>query len=130
MLDATIPINVDLHNTLWVPGHFHTYLLEGVLLFTLGWAFVNLEQRAESVSNLVVRWLVGLGMFGGGALFLLSFYAAGAGGVPRRYAAEPAPGPYFAGLATIGATILAIGFLIAVGEALRLARMKRARAIA
>lgn len=130
VLDATIPINVDLHNTLWVPAHFHTYLLEGVLLFTLGWVFVNLEQRAGAASNALVRWLVGLGMFGGGALFLLSFYMAGADGVPRRYAAEPAPGPYFAGMATIGATILVIGFLIAVAEALRLARMKPVKAIA
>ncbi|MGZ3506216.1 MAG: cbb3-type cytochrome c oxidase subunit I [Vulcanimicrobiaceae bacterium] len=130
VLDATIPINVDLHNTLWVPGHFHTYLLEGVLLFTLGWAFVNLEQRAGTISNLVTRWLVGLGMFGGGGLFLLSFYMAGAAGVPRRYAAEPVPGPYLASMATIGALILLAGFLLAIFEALRLARMKRVEAIA
>ncbi|HUZ50144.1 MAG TPA: cbb3-type cytochrome c oxidase subunit I [Candidatus Dormibacteraeota bacterium] len=130
VLDATIPINVDLHNTLWVPGHFHTYLLEGVLLFVMGWAFVSLEQRAGTASNLVMRWLIGLGMFGGGALFLMPFYMAGAAGVPRRYASEPAPGPYFAGIATIGAVILLIGFLLAVFEALRLARLKRAGAVA
>lgn len=124
VLDATIPINLDLHNTLWVPAHFHTYLLEGVLLFTLGWAFVNLEQRAGTSSTLLMRWLVGLGMFGGGALFLLPFYMAGAAGVPRRYAIEPAPGAYFANLATIGAIILLAGFLLAVYEGLRLARVK------
>src|SRR5665213_3180836 len=94
VLDATIPANVHLHNTLWVPGHFHTYLLEGVLLFTLGWAFVNIEQRAGASSGALIRWLVGLGMFGGGAVFLLSYYVAGAWGVPRRYAVEPPPGPY------------------------------------
>ncbi len=126
VLDATIPINVDLHNTLWVPAHFHTYLLEGVLLFIMGWAFVNLEQRAGSVSSLATRWLIGIGMFGGGALFLLPFYIAGADGVPRRYASEPTPGPYFAGLATIGATILLLGFILAVFEAVRLARTKTA----
>ena len=31
LLDATIPVNFDLHDALWVPAHFHTYLLEGVL---------------------------------------------------------------------------------------------------
>ena len=124
VLDATIPINVDLHNTLWVPAHFHTYLLQGVLAFTLGWVFVNLEERSGIISGALMRWLVGIGMFGGGALFLLSFYMAGAYGVPRRYAAEPVPGPYFASMATIGATILILGFLLAVIEALRLARSK------
>jgi cytochrome c oxidase subunit 1 len=129
VLDATIPINVDLHNTLWVPAHFHTYLLEGVLLFIMGWAFVKLEQRADAVSTLLVRWLVGLGMFGGGGLFLLSFYMAGAAGVPRRYAVEPVPGPYLAGIATIGAVIFLLGFLLAVFEAVRLARLKNVTAI-
>jgi cytochrome c oxidase subunit 1 len=124
VLDATIPVNVDLHNTLWVPGHFHTYLLEGVVLFTLGWVFVNLEARSGAESSTIVRWLVGIGMFGGGALFLMSFYLAGAAGVPRRYAIEPAPGPFFANIATIGALVLFVGFILAASEALRLARLK------
>jgi cytochrome c oxidase subunit I len=122
ILDATIPANVDLHNTLWVPAHFHTYLLEGVLLFTLGWAFVNLEQRTGAVSSALTRWLVGTAMFGGGALFLLSFYVAGAAGVPRRYAVEPPPGPAWASLATIGAIVFLIGLLICLAEAVRLRR--------
>jgi heme/copper-type cytochrome/quinol oxidase subunit 1 len=63
-------------------------------------------------------------MFGGGALFLMSFYLAGAAGVPRRYAIEPAPGPFFANIATIGALVLFVGFILAASEALRLARLK------
>lgn len=125
VLDATIPANIDLHNTLWVPAHFHTYLLEGVLLFTLGWAFVNLEQRADTVSSLMLRWLVGLGMFGGGALFVFSFYIAGAAGVPRRYAVEPAPGPLWASIATVGAIVFFIGFAICVFEGVRLASLPK-----
>jgi len=130
VLDATIPANVDLHNTLWVPAHFHTYLLEGVLLFTLGWVFVNLEQRAGAVSALFTRWLVGLGMFGGGGLFVLSFYSAGAAGVPRRYAIEPAPGPFWASIATAGAIAFAIGFTICVIEGVRLVRLRKSKAAA
>ena len=125
VLDATIPANIDLHNTLWVPAHFHTYLLEGVLLFTLGWAFVNLEQRADAVSSLMLRWLVGLGMFGGGALFVFAFYIAGAAGVPRRYAVEPAPGPLWASVATVGAIVFFIGFAICVFEGVRLASLPK-----
>ena len=123
LIDATIPANVDLHNTLWVPGHFHTYLLEGVLLFLLGWVFVSLEHRADTVSSTLTRWLTGIGVFGGGGIFLLSFYVAGAAGVPRRYALEPAPGPWWSGMATIGALILSVGLLIALVEGIRLARL-------
>jgi cytochrome c oxidase subunit I len=126
VLDATIPANLDLHNTLWVPAHFHTYLLEGVFLFLLGWVFVVLEQRADRSSSLVVRWLVGIGVFGGGAVFLRSFYVAGAAGVPRRYAIEPAPGPLFAGVATIGAILLLAGLILALIEGIRLARARPA----
>lgn len=122
LLDTTIPINLDLHNTLWVPAHFHTYLLEGVLLFTLGWVFVHLEQRSGIASNAATRWVAGLGMFGGGAVFLVSFYLAGADGVPRRYAVEPPPGPFLASIATFGAIVFLIGFAIVVTEGVRLAR--------
>ena len=125
VLDSTIPFNVDLHNTLWVPAHFHTYLLEGVLLFTLGWVFVNLEQRAGASSASLIRWLAGLGVFGGGALFVLGFYMAGAAGVPRRYAVEPRPGPYLAGIATVGAIVVLAGLLVVAYEAVRLARLPR-----
>src|SRR5579872_4002925 len=124
VLDATIPVNLDLHNTLWVPGHFHTYLLQGVLLFTIGWAFVYLEQRSGELSSLFMRWLTGTTIFGGAALFLISFYIAGASGIPRRYAVEPGVGPQYAGIATIGALILLGGLILAGVEALRLARLR------
>jgi heme/copper-type cytochrome/quinol oxidase subunit 1 len=64
-------------------------------------------------------------MFGGGALLLLSFYSAGAAGVPRRYAVEPAPGPFWASLGTIGSIVFVIGFAICVAEGVRLARLGR-----
>jgi cytochrome c oxidase subunit 1 len=122
VLDATVPVNVDLHNTLWVPAHFHTYLLLGVVLFTLGWVFVNLEQRSGERSSLAVRWVVGALLFGGGGLFVLGFYTAGAAGVPRRYAMEPPPGPDIAGYATAGAIAVLLGLLVVLAEGIRLAR--------
>ena len=125
VLDATVPFNVDLHNTLWVPAHFHTYLLEGVLLFIIGWAFIFVEEGARAVTPAIVRWLTGIGVFGGGAVFLIGFYVAGAAGVPRRYAVEPAPGPDIASWSTIGAILVAAGLLVALVEAVRLARAPR-----
>lgn len=126
VLDSTIPLNLNLHNTLWVPAHFHTYLLEGVVLFVIGWAFMFVEEGSRAVTPALVRWLTGIGVFGGGAVFLMGFYIAGAAGVPRRYAIEPPPGPDIASWSTVGALLVAAGFLVALVEAIRLARAPRA----
>jgi cytochrome c oxidase subunit I len=125
VLDATIPFNTDLHNTLWVPAHFHTYLLEGVALFIIGWVYMMLEETSAAVTPVAVRWLTGLGVFGGGAIFLWGFYVAGAAGVPRRYAVEPPPGPQIASWATVGALLVLAGLLVALIEAVRLSRASR-----
>ncbi|HVA38657.1 MAG TPA: cbb3-type cytochrome c oxidase subunit I [Candidatus Dormibacteraeota bacterium] len=128
VLDATIPINSILHNTLWVPAHFHTYLLEGVLLFVLGWVFHNLEERSGAATSALVRWIAGLGIFGGGAIFLLGFYVGGADGVPRRYAMQPPPGPEISAWASTGAIILLAGLVVVLVEGIRLARKRAASA--
>lgn len=125
VIDATIPINLSLHNTLWVPAHFHTYLLEGVAMFVFGWIFYMLESRAETFTPLLMRWAIGLCVFGGGALLLLGWYVAGAGGVPRRYSMQPPPGPDIASWASIGAIILIAGILLCIFEAGRLALLPR-----
>ncbi len=129
LTDATIPFNMVLHNTLWVPAHFHSYLLEGVLLFIIGWVFMMLEERSRKATSLLIRWVIGLGVFGGGALFLAGFYVAGANGVPRREAEQPAPGPHIALWATFGAIVLLLGLIVALLEAIRLAAPPRVEAI-
>ena len=128
LIDATVPINVSLHNTLWVPAHFHTYLLEGVTLFVFGWIFADLEARTGIVTSLATRWIAGVGIFGGGALLLLGWYVAGAASVPRRYAEQPAPGPAIAAWASVGAILLIAGLIVCLLEAVRLARARSAEA--
>jgi cytochrome c oxidase subunit I len=36
VIDSTVEVNLHFHNTLWVPAHFHTYYLMGVVLIVLG----------------------------------------------------------------------------------------------
>ncbi len=129
LIDATVPINSSLHNTLWVPAHFHTYLLEGVTLFILGWIFADLETRSGLVSSLLTRWMVGIGIFGGGALLLLGWYVAGAASVPRRYAMQPSPGPAISAWASVGAILLIFGLVLCLAEAVRLARARNAEPV-
>lgn len=119
-IDASVPFNLDLHNTLWVPAHFHTYLLGGCMLFVLGWAFLLLESRSEHTTSRLMRWMILVLSFGGMVVFLLGFYAGGVTGVPRRYSVQPAPGPAVAQAATIGAIIMLVGFALAFVEGLRL----------
>jgi cytochrome c oxidase subunit I len=84
-MDAAIPVNQVTHNTLWVPGHFHTYYLLGVLAFTFAYMYYLVTERSgtrESVVSRAAAWLYGIG----GAGFVLMFLLSGALSVPRRYA--------------------------------------------
>ncbi len=128
LLDASVPFNVRFHNTLWVPAHFHNYLLGASLFFALGWVFQRLEERSGGRTPLARRWLIGVTVFGGTALFLVSLYVAGAAGVPRRYSLEPGPGPALAAWGSVGAIVLLTGLLISLLEGLRLWRAGHAGA--
>ncbi len=128
LLDATIQFNLHLHNTLWVPAHFHTYLLGASFLFAIGWVFAMLEGRSENPTSSAMRWTIGVTVLGGIGLLVATFYLAGAASVPRRYDVEPAPGPVFAGWGSVGAIILLIGLAVAFFEGMRIWRgLKQAR---
>ncbi len=130
LLDATIHFNTVLHNTLWVPAHFHTYLLGGSFLFAVGWAFAMIEGRSSRESSPFTRWVVSGSVLVGIAMLLASFYAAGAAGVPRRYDVEPDPGAAWAALGSVGAIVLILGLLVGLAEWIRLWRgLKQPRSV-
>ncbi len=106
MIDATIPFNEVLHNTLWVPAHFHTYLLGGVFLFVIGFAsYFAGDDAPPTRLTKTFEWVFFIGMIG----FLAMFYAGGIEGVPRREAVQPVPGPLLAVIGTAFAAVLLIG---------------------
>ena len=89
VIDATITNNIVLHNTLWVPAHFHTYNILGNVLFSLGffyWFSIQFTGKAinEKLSKLILTLLII-----GGSGFLLAFYIGGADSIPRRYSNYP-----------------------------------------
>ncbi len=113
VIDATITNNFTLHNTLWVPAHFHTYNALGNVLFSLGffhWFAVRFsnEKRPERFVKLSLTLLLI-----GGIGFLLAFYVGGALSMPRRFSNYPAEFPLGAPLAILGA-IFATVYLIAI----------------
>lgn len=117
--DGTIAVNSVMHNTQWVPGHFHTYLLLGMVAMFLGFmTWLEKDQPSEVIGlGAAAFWLY----ISGGVVFVLAFLAGGSGSVPRRYAvhlpewlAYDRPGAIGALLVVIGVGVLVIQFALRV----------------
>jgi cytochrome c oxidase subunit 1 len=83
IMDGTIGVNKLMHNTQWVPGHFHFYLLLGVLPMALALMFHLIGQRTPSRAS--DRLSFALFVFGG-LVFVFAFLGAGHISTPRRFA--------------------------------------------
>ena len=113
IVDGTIVVNSVLHNTLWVPGHFHTYLLLGLVPMALGFMYFLIEEEGSTI-DLAAFWAFIIGGMG----FTMTFLMAGAASVPRRFA-EHQPwmqgmdtlGSAFAALAILGVALIAVRFI-------------------
>ncbi len=56
IIDGTISVNRVMHNTLWVPGHFHFYLLLGVLPMLLAFMYHLIGERADRTDSAATGW--------------------------------------------------------------------------
>ena len=120
LIDSTPALNEYLHNTLWVPAHFHTYMALGAVLFLLGGVYyatplLTGRPLSERVGSIGTKFILV-----GGWIVVGTFFVSGALSIPRRYAYVPIPRFYEAatvGLA--GACIVAVGVLLIAGDMLR-----------
>jgi len=117
IVDATIVVNYVMHNTMWVPGHFHFYLLLGLVPMILGFIFHLAKSEGGVVENFLDR-LAFWGFSIGGLVFVLSLLAAGMNSMPRRWAVHlpewTANGQFasvFAGVAVCGMLIFFLRLL-------------------
>jgi cytochrome c oxidase subunit I len=119
VIDSTVEVNLHFHNTLWVPAHFHTYYLMGVVLIILGLIdhvgkeISGLEESAARSKLTVALLLIG------GYGFLSMFYWAGVHSVPRRYAIYPlevSQGTLYARIAVGFISVLLLGILLYLWE--------------
>lgn len=85
LIQGSYTLNIALHNTSWVPGHFHTTVGSAVTLTIFGiiyWALPMVRGRALWSRKValwqIATWFIGMTIFGHG------MGAAGLGGVPRR----------------------------------------------
>lgn len=113
VIDSTISNNIVLHNTLWVPAHFHTYNAMGNVLFSLGFFYWFSTQFIDKlVMSQLTKFSLAILLIGGTG-FLLAFYIAGADSIPRRYSTYPEELSVGVNMATIGA-IFATLYLTAI----------------
>jgi cytochrome c oxidase subunit 1 len=122
IIDGVIRVNLVMHNTQWVPGHFHFYLLLGLVPMLLGallYACTRGEWK-ETTLDCVAFWTYGAA----GAVFCFVFLAGGWQGVPRRFAVHDTAWLGFAQLGTLAAVLVLVAALV-LGVRL-LARLPRA----
>ncbi|MGH3211379.1 MAG: cbb3-type cytochrome c oxidase subunit I, partial [Trebonia sp.] len=113
-------LNEYLHNTLWVPGHFHTYMALGAVMFLLGGVYhatplLTGRPLSERIGSIGARFILV-----GGWVVVGTFFVSGALSIPRRYAYVPIP--KFANAAMFGlagACIAAVGVVLIAGDVLR-----------
>lgn len=124
-MDSLIPMNFTLHNTLWVPGHFHSYMLMGVILWTLALVTYLFERASNESSSKVVNILAPGLIFIGGTVFVGSWYYSGATGVPRRMAEHYGGVGSVDKIASIAALVLLTGVALVLIEWVRLGMIAR-----
>lgn len=124
IVDATITINKVMHNTMWVPGHFHFYLLLGLLPMVLGFMFHITRDPARRMGRVMKTgafWLFALSA----VAFILIFLYSGMQSVPRRWAEHLAAWVPYDQLATLFGSLVLIS--LAAFFMLLLRRLPRVR---
>ena len=112
VVDSTIRFNLYLHNTMWVPGHFHTYFLLGVVFMFIGVVYFLMGPKEDKLARFGL-WTIAIGGYG----FVTSFFVGGLMAVPRRmsnYDSLPVAAVAQAGQSTASIAVIFI-LLIAVG---------------
>ncbi|MGD8925343.1 MAG: cbb3-type cytochrome c oxidase subunit I [Thioalkalispiraceae bacterium] len=124
VVDATIVVNKVMHNTMWVPGHFHFYLLLGMLPMVLAFMFHISRQENETSSGKLVGasfWVFLISAI----LFVFMFLYSGFVSVPRRWAEHIAAWVPLDQLATLFGLVVLLSMLVFIVNLLgRLGRIR------
>ena len=117
IIDATIRVNQVMHNTMWVPGHFHFYLLLGLVAMLFGFMYYlgkSQGRREDTALDRVSFWLYAVA----GLALVTTFLLAGRASVARRWAVHlpewigyDHAGALFAALVILAALVFTIRFL-------------------
>jgi cytochrome c oxidase subunit 1 len=111
IVDATISANRVMHNTTWVPGHFHFYLLLGVVPMLLAFMYYLIDQGADKPEPAGDRHGFAA-YYVGGVIFVMMFLAGGHASEPRRFAVHVDQWIPYDRVAAIGAVLVIAAMLV------------------
>lgn len=122
IIDGVVRVNLVMHNTQWVPGHFHFYLVLGLVPMLLGTMLYACTrgQWKETALDRIAFWTYGVA----GAVFCFVLLAGGWQGVPRRFAVHDAAWLGYTQVGTVAAALVLVAAVV-LGVRL-LARLPRA----
>ncbi len=123
IIDGMIVVNKVMHNTQWVPGHFHIYLILGEIAMAFGfmaWLVRDARKSATTGTRMggLDRLAIGTYLVGG-AGFTVMFLISGAMSIPRRWAVHAPEWTSQAGIASIFAVLVILGSTLFVVSYLR-----------
>lgn len=111
VLDGTIMVNHYMHNTMWVDGHFHFYLILGALPLVFATMYHVARRHLQSARILIVDKIALPVYLIGGLIFVFAFLDSGVHGVPRRYDVHDAAWLPWDRIGSIGAMLIILGLL-------------------
>jgi len=118
ILDAMVTVNRVFHNTLWVPGHFHFYLLLGLLPMIIGFMYHLTGEGKEKTQSSATDNFGFWAYFVGCLMTSMVFLASGANSVPRRWAVHMEEWVTLAQFGAVAAALVLLGMLVFVFRSL------------
>ncbi|CAB1274375.1 cbb3-type cytochrome c oxidase subunit I [Candidatus Nitrosacidococcus tergens] len=112
VVDSMMAFNSVLHNTLWVPGHFHFYLLLGLLPMIIGFTFYLFSTPEDEANPPLIEKLAVYTYVTGVLMLVLVFLTSGAHGIPRRWAVHMDPWVPYAQWGAIAGVLVTLGLLL------------------
>lgn len=108
VIDGTIAVNRVMHNTMWVPGHFHMYLIVGLVAMLFGFMYYLSNQAGRNGIDRIAFWLYLVAGVG----FSFGFLTSGMNSIPRRWAVHFPEWVSFSQTSSLFAAIVAVAALI------------------
>ena len=113
VVNATIALDVAVHNTLWIVGHFHHMAMLNIGLLIFGAIYALLpELSGKALYSEKLAWVHVWTTFVGGMLFFGLWLVQGLDGAPRRWSVLPSQ---FDSITRIS---LVVVFVLAAAQAL------------
>ncbi|QDV28690.1 Cytochrome c oxidase polypeptide I+III [Planctopirus ephydatiae] len=116
---GALSVDIHLHDTYFVVAHFHYVMMGGTLIAFLGGLTYWWPKMTGRMYDEFSSQMAAIGVFIGFNLTFFPQFVMGARGMPRRYADYLPEYEFYHQLSTIGAFVLGVALVAAVGILVR-----------